>query len=161
MQAGSGLHFSYKEGMFLRFLTAKFRDCGRACKAARPGLAVWRKIILASLRYFSPPGLATPLPPIAAPYACKNRENISPRGCQFPQLNINNQKQRAMQTTRLNAATPAAIQPSVRRKPLRGDNDGTGGMPVHIGYYLAPLAGISKRPDRAQLLKAFINKTEV
>ena len=66
-----------------------------------------------------------------------------------------------METTRLNAATPAAIQPSVRRKPPQGDNDGTGGMPVHIGYYLAPLAGISKCPDRAQLLKAFFNRTEV
>lgn len=53
-----------------------------------------------------------------------------------------------METTRQNAATPAAIQPSVRRRPLQGDNDGTKGMPVHIGYYLAQLAGISKRPDR-------------
>ena len=66
-----------------------------------------------------------------------------------------------METTKLNAATPAAIQPSVRRRPLQGNNDGTGGMPVHIGYYLAPLAGISKRPDRVQLLKAFFKETEV
>lgn len=66
-----------------------------------------------------------------------------------------------METTRQNAATPAAIQPSVRRRPLQGDNDGTNGMPVHIGYYLAQLAGISKRPDRTQLLKAFFNGTEV
>jgi hypothetical protein len=78
MQTGGGLHFSYKKDMFLRFLTAKVRDCGRACKAARSGLAVWRKIILALLRYFSPQGLATPLTPIAEPYACKNRDNISP-----------------------------------------------------------------------------------
>ena len=66
-----------------------------------------------------------------------------------------------MEMTRMNAATPAAIQPSVRRRPPQGDNDGTSGMPVHIGCYLAQLAGISKRPDRAQLLKAFFNGTEV
>ena len=161
MQSGGGLHFSYKKGMFRGLVAERSRGGGRRWRAARSVLAVRRKIVPAPLRYFSPPGLATPLPPTAAPYACKNRENISPWGCQFPQLNINNQKQRAMQTTRLNAATPAAIQPSARRRPLQGDNDGTKGMPVHIGYYLAPLAGISKRPDRAQLLKAFFNGTEV
>lgn len=66
-----------------------------------------------------------------------------------------------METTRLNAATPAAIRPSVRRAPLLGNKGGTKDMPVHIGYYLSRLAGISKCPDRAQLLKAFFNGTEV
>ncbi len=66
-----------------------------------------------------------------------------------------------METTRLNTATPATIPPSVRRMPRQGNNGGTKEMPVHIGYYLSQLAGISKCPDRAQLLKAFFNGTEV
>lgn len=66
-----------------------------------------------------------------------------------------------METTRLNAATPAAIRPPARRMPRQGNNGGTKEMPVHIGYYLSQLARISKRPDRAQLLKALFNGTEV
>ena len=51
--------------------------------------------------------------------------------------------------------TTRSIRPAKRRFPNTVDE------PKDIGYYLKPLLDITKRPDRDEILKAYLKETYV
>ena len=69
-----------------------------------------------------------------------------------------------METKICNASAPVmpALWPSVHPvKPDKRRFPNTVDEPKRIGYYLKPLKGIASRPERAEILKRYLNGTIV